>query len=86
MEIKKSNRKNKKYMIKVNNKWIHFGYLPMEHYKDSTPIKLYSNKDHNDSERRRRFMLRFTGVPYKKDALKRVPKYTPIYFSIKYLW
>ena len=53
IEIKKSTRKGKKYMVKHNDKWIHFGALDMEHYRDSTPLKLYSSKDHNDEDRKK---------------------------------
>ena len=42
MEIKQSTRKNKKYMVKVNDKWIHFGDVRYAQFRDSTPLKLYS--------------------------------------------
>ena len=42
MEFKQSTRKNKKYMVKYNGKWIHFGDTRYEHYRDKTPLKLYS--------------------------------------------
>ena len=44
--VEPSTRKNKKYMVKYNDKWIHFGDKRHEHYRDSTPLKLYSYLDH----------------------------------------
>ena len=52
--LQKSTIKNKKYMIHVNNVWIHFGDTRYQHYKDSTPLKLYSHLDHLDKNRIRR--------------------------------
>ena len=43
LEFKKSNRKNKKYMVYYNGKWIHFGSIINQQYRDSTPLKLYSS-------------------------------------------
>jgi len=51
MKFEKSTRKNKKYMvISPSGKKIHFGSLNMQHYRDRTPLKLYSHLDHNDKE------------------------------------
>lgn len=63
-EIKKSTRKNKKYQARLkgsNDKWIHFGSLipEMEHYKDTTPLKLYSYLDHKNKQRKINFRNRF---------------------------
>ena len=51
MEIFRSTRKNKKYMVKYNDKWIHFGDTRYEHFRDKTPLKLFSYLDHNDDKR-----------------------------------
>jgi hypothetical protein len=48
MEIKKSDKKDKKYKAVFKDKIIHFGDKRYEHYKDRTPIKAFSNKDHGD--------------------------------------
>ncbi len=58
--LKKSTRKDKKYMadVKIGNKQyknIHFGDTRYEHYKDSTPLKLYSHLDHNNLGRKKLF-------------------------------
>jgi len=77
MEIKKSTRKNKKYMIRYKNKWIHFGDNRYEHYRDSTPLQLYKNLNHNDPDRRRLYYAR-----HGRDAKIGTPKY----YSHKFLW
>mgnify|MGYP001277143219 CR=1 FL=1 len=46
-DIKPSTRKDKKYMVEVGDKTIHFGQLP---YEDWTK--------HKDPERRKRFLTR----------------------------
>lgn len=74
-DFKKSTRKNKKYMIKIDGRTVHFGDKRYQHYKDK--IGMYSHLDHNDKERRRLYYAR-----HGKDAVK----YSPKYFSHKYLW
>ena len=55
--LRKSNKKNKKYVadVIIDNKLyenVNFGDLRYEHYRDSTPLKLYSHLDHNDLQRK----------------------------------
>lgn len=76
-EIRKSTRQFKKYMVKVGNKWIHFGDTRYQQYKDSTPLKLYTHLNHNDKERRKRYYQRH-GHTKNKNSAK--------YWSNKYLW
>ena len=78
----KSNRKNKKYKVVVKFKskpdeTYHFGQLGYAQYRDSTPLKLYSSKDHLDKKRQKSYFARFG-----KDA----KRYSAKYFSHKYLW
>lgn len=75
--IKRSTRRFKKYMVKVGKEFIHFGDTRFQHYKDKTPIKLYSNLDHLDKERRHRYYLRH-GISNDKNSAK--------YWASKYLW
>lgn len=75
--LKKSTRLHKKYMIFVNNKWIHFGDNRYQQYKDKTPLKLYSHLDHNDSKRRASYYARH-GLTKDKNSAK--------YWSHKLLW
>ncbi len=88
MLIRKSNRKNKKYMV-FNNRlgsWIHFGDSRYQQYRDTTPLGLYKHLDHNDTGRRRRYLQRHHGVSSKKKALLKTPVGTAKYYSTKYLW
>lgn len=70
--IKKSTQKNKLYMADVvyngkSYKNQHFGDDRYQHYKDSTPLRLYSYLNHNDLDRRRLFHSRNknnTGISY----------------------
>ena len=86
MEIKQSTQKNTKYMVLVNDKWIHFGDSRYEQFRDSTPLKLYSYLDHKDKERRRNYLQRAKGIKNKFGALTYLDKNSPNYWSIKYLW
>lgn len=73
----KSTRKNKKYMVKVGNKTIHFGDNRYEHYFDK--IGLYKKLNHNDKQRR-------TNYYNRHGPLNKAVKYSPKWFSHKYLW
>ena len=85
--IKKSSRKNKKYMayLKSNPELpaIHFGALkedgtPYEQFKDLTPLKLYSKYDHNDIDRRNNYIKR-----HEKDIIN---GFNAGYLSKIFLW
>ena len=81
LEFKKGT-KGKKYKVHVykNNKKIKsvsFGSSAHAQYRDSTPLKLYASKDHMDPKRKRAYIARHN---YK------IKRYTPGYFSRKYLW
>lgn len=58
----KSNRKGKKYKVSFTymgkNYNIHFGSSTNDQYRDDTPLKLFSKRNHLDKERRRRYYLR----------------------------
>ena len=57
IKFEKSKAKGKKYAaILPDGKRVNFGALGYEHYKDRTPLKLYSHLDHNDPERRKNIM------------------------------
>ena len=76
--FEKSKVKNKKYAaILPNGKRVNFGDKRCQQYEDRTPLKLYSNLDHHDKERRKRYYER-----HDKDY----PKYSPDWLSKKYLW
>ena len=83
MEIKASTRKGKKYMTKVENRWLHFGAKGYDQFKDSTGLGLFSHRDHMDEERKRRWYRR-----HKKNIEKAIKKrvITPVLLSAYYLW
>jgi len=90
-EFKKSTRKGKKYMVKVGDKWIHFGALKpdgkgYQHYKDSTGLGLYSDLDHLDEARRKRYRERHSKILLKDGTPAYKNKEQPSYFSYNFLW
>jgi hypothetical protein len=77
-EFKKSTRKNKKYDVYKDGKYlVSFGDINYQHYKDK--IGLYSNLNHNDENRRRLYKLR-----HAKDNIN--DKTSAGHFSWFYLW
>ena len=85
-EIEKSTRKNKKYMVNYNNKWIHFGDIFYEQYRDSTPLELYKDQNHYDKKRRDAYRKRATHIKDKNGDLTFNNKNSANYWSIKFLW
>lgn len=74
--FKKSKRKNKKYDVYKNGKYlVSFGDKRYQQYKDK--IGYYSELDHLDEKRRLRYYQR-----HGKDAVVESAKW----FSHKYLW
>jgi len=84
----KSTAKNKKYSVYVmkngKKKLIHFGQLPYKHFKDK--IGLYKNLDHNDKERRDRYLKRAKGIKNKEGKITWKDKNSANYYAVKYLW
>ena len=64
---------------RFSNIFFDFGQIGYEHFKDSTPLKLYSKDDHNDQKRRELYRSRFRHL-YDPEV------YSPTYFSWNYLW
>lgn len=86
-EFKKSTNKNKKYMVKTpSGRWIHFGAIEMQHYKDQTPLKLYSHLNHNDEKRRKLYLSRAKGIKDKSGQLTKDDPEKSNYYAIRYLW
>ena len=85
IEFKRSNAKNKKYAAILEHretgrtKTVNFGDKRYQHFKDSA-LGLYSNLDHGDPERRKRYHARHSKI--KNYNIK----FTPAWFSRKYLW
>lgn len=86
----KSPLKNKKYRVfftyKGEDYYLDFGQLGYEHYKDSTPVKLFSYLNHNDKERRRLYLARASHIANKEGKYTSNDPLSPNYWSIKYLW
>ena len=56
VKFRKSKVKHKKYdALSPKGKWIPFGDKRYQHYRDSTPLKLYKKLDHNNPDRRKRY-------------------------------
>lgn len=82
-----SNRENKKYkVITPSGKTVHFGDKRYEQYKDTTPLKAYSNLNHNDEERRKQYRARHSAVKTKDGTPAYKDPEKPSYYAYKYLW
>ncbi len=83
-----SKSKNSKYSVYVikndKKKLIHFGDSRMQQFKDK--LGHYSNLDHGDKERRKRYLARAKGIKDKNGNLTWKNKNSANYYSIKYLW
>lgn len=85
INFERSKTKNKKYDAILQNKLngkivkIPFGDNRYEHFKDSTGLGLYSNKDHGDLKRRQLYRQR-----HQKDIKKGY--YSPGYMAYYFLW
>tara|TARA_R110002020_G_scaffold298005_2_gene513725 strand:- start:416 stop:682 length:267 start_codon:yes stop_codon:yes gene_type:complete len=86
MKIEKSEKKNKKYKVKHNGKYIHFGDSRYEHFKDTTGLKLYSVLDHNDKKRQKNYCKRSAGIKDKNGNLTKNNKFSANALSRKFLW
>jgi hypothetical protein len=90
VEFEPSPRKGKKYRVYFTlsgeDYYVDFGQLGYEHYKDSTPLKYYSDLDHKDSERRRNYLSRASGIVDKHGHKTKDDPLSPNYWAIRYLW
>jgi hypothetical protein len=84
INFRKSKTKNKKYdailMDKKTNKlkYVPFGDVRYQQYKDATGLNIYSNKDTMDIKRRDLYRKRHAGEEKNK--------FSSGYFSYYYLW
>jgi len=87
VQFRKSKTKFKKYdALTPKGRWIPFGDKRYQHYKDTTPLKLYKNLDHNDPSRRKRFRNRHKEIKTKDGTPAYLDKEQPAYYSWNYLW
>jgi len=79
-----------KYFVYVKSdnksgyKKIGFGNKDYPQFKDKGGA--YKSLDHNDPERRKRYLSRAKGIKNKKGELTYKDKNTANYWSIRYLW
>ena len=83
-EYQLSTNKNKKLMVTVNNKVIHFGQTGYSHYFDKTKL-LNPNLNHLDKDRRSRYIARASKIKDSKGLTADDPE-SPNYHSIRVLW
>ena len=85
-----SSVKNKKYSVYVfkdgKRKLIHFGDTRYQHFKDSVKGHHYKNLDHNDMERRRRYLQRALAIKDSQGRLTYKRLSSPNYWSVTYMW
>ena len=86
--IRLSTRKNKKYDVYYNGKWISFGDKRYEHYKTSEliPESLHIYREHRDPERRSNYRTRAKGILNKYGELTYKDKNSPNYCAYHLLW
>ena len=70
---------------------LHFGHKDYQQYKDRTPLKLYSSRNHGTRKRMQRYFLRHSKTKNRKKAINNEIKksngyYTPKILSHVYLW
>lgn len=86
MKIERSEKKNKKYKVKHQGKYIHFGDKRYQQFKDTTGLGLYSKLDHNDKTRQKSYCSRSAGIKDKNGKLTKNDKNNSNYYARKFLW
>ena len=98
IKFQKSTNPNKKYMVFIQDlitnkiKIIHFGASAYQQYKDRTPLKLYSYKDHLNKQRQMNYYSRHSnGITDREKAIIHEIKKSNGYYNAKilshvYLW
>lgn len=98
ISFQKSSNPDKKYMVVVEDlntgktRTIHFGASAYEQYKDRTPLKLYSNKNHSNKKRQMNYYSRHShGITNRKNAINYETKKSKGFYNAKilshiYLW
>lgn len=83
-DYKKSTRPEKKLMVEVDGKTIHFGARSMEQFRDKTGI--WKSKDHGDEKRRKSFLSRAKGIKKKDGSFAWKDPKSPNYHAVRVLW
>ena len=84
-EYKLSTAKNKKLMVVVNGKTIHFGAKGMEHFRDRTGL-LPKYLNHGDKKRRDSYLARTAKILRKDGSKTANDPSSANYHSRKILW
>lgn len=87
-QFRLSTRKNKKYDVYYNGRWIPFGQMGYEHYKTSSkiPIELHVYPEHGDEIRRESYRRRASKIINKEGEYTYLNKNYPNYWAYNYLW
>lgn len=92
IKISKSIKSEKKYMAYIKNmktgyiRIIHFGASAYEQYKDRTPLKIYTYKNHSNKKRQRNYYSRHSnGIVNRKEAIEYEIKKSNGYYNAKIL-
>ena len=80
----RSTRADKKLMVVVHGKTIHFGSSQMGHFKDRTGI--WSRLDHGDKKRRANYLARSAGIRDGQGRLTKDDPMSPNYHSRRIFW
>ena len=97
VSFEKSSRPEKKYMANVKDlstgkiRVIHFGASDYQQYKDRTPLKLFSYKNHNNRRRMQNYFNRHSGTKKRSKAIALEKRKSKGYYNAKilshvYLW
>lgn len=84
-EYFKSDKPNKKLMVNVNNKWVHFGAYPYQHFYDETEL-LDDKYNHYDIDRKYRYLKRSANIKNKEGQLTAYDPESPNYHAMRILW
>ena len=80
----KSTKKDKKLMVKVGGKVIHFGDSRYQQYHDRT--KIWASLDHNDKTRQANYLKRTANIRDGKGRLTKDLPSSPNYHARRILW
>ena len=97
VNFERSKITGKKYTAFIKNKTskkirkLHFGASDYEQYKDRTPLKLFSYKNHNNRRRMQNYFNRHSGTKKRSKAIALEKRKSKGYYNAKilshtYLW
>jgi hypothetical protein len=80
-----SERKNKKLKAFVNGKWVHFGNINYQNFRDLTNL-LDKSFSHNDIYRQYNYLKRASNIRDKHGNLTVNDINSPNYHAVRILW